>query len=38
LSQNYSCAARNAKKRNAGADAIAQACPAPTPRSERQQK
>ncbi len=26
------------KKRNAGADAIAQACPAPTPRSERQQK
>ena len=28
----------NAKKRNAGADAIAQACPAPTPRSERQQK
>ena len=38
LSQNYSCAARNEKKRNAGADAIAQACPAPTPRSERQQK
>jgi len=37
LSQNYSCAARNAKKETP-VQMRSQACPAPTPRSERQQK